>query len=327
MKILVTGGAGYIGSHTVRLLSARGHDVWVYDNLSTGHRAAVPAGRLIIGDLGEDARLDHALVTHRIEAVVHFAASALVGESVRYPERYYRNNVVGSLNLLEMMRRNGVGKIVFSSTCATYGLPGRVPIDEEEAQRPINPYGNTKLAIEKALLDHAAPHGWGIAMLRYFNAAGASADGNLGEDHDPETHLIPLVIQAALGLRPAVEVLGSDYDTPDGTCIRDYIHVEDLAQAHILALEKLDPARPIVCNLGTGTGHSVREVIREVEAASGKKVPVVEAGRRPGDPPRLVAAARRAYELLGWQPRYPDLQSIVQTAWNWHHRHPRGYDD
>ncbi|MFO0843179.1 MAG: UDP-glucose 4-epimerase GalE [Gemmataceae bacterium] len=327
MRILVTGGAGYIGSHTVRLLLAQGHDAWVIDNLSTGHRASVPADRLIAADLGDSARLDHAFVAHRIEAVVHFAASALVPESVRKPALYYQNNVVASLTLLEMMRRHGVGKLVFSSTCATYGVPEKVPIDEDTPHRPINPYGNSKLAVERAILDHAEAYGWGVAMLRYFNASGASPAGDIGEDHDPESHLIPIVIQAALGQRPNVQVYGTDYPTPDGTCIRDYIHVDDLAQAHLLALEKLSPGRPIVCNLGTGKGHSVREVIRAVEEVSGRRVNVAEAARREGDPPALVAAAGRARQLLGWKPAYPELRAIVETAWNWHHRHPRGYDD
>lgn len=327
MQVLVTGGAGYIGSHTVRLLLASGHEAWVFDNLVLGHRAAVPADRLIVGDLMEPARLDHVLVTRRIEAVVHFAALSLVGESVQHPARYYQNNVIGTLNLMDMMRRNGIGKFVFSSTCATYGLPDRVPIDESERQKPINPYGNTKLAVERALLDHVTAYGWGVALLRYFNAAGASPDGTIGEDHDPESHLIPLVIQAAMGQRKNIQILGTDYDTPDGTCIRDYIHVDDLAQAHLQALEKLQPGQPIICNLGTGTGHSVREVIRAVEEVSGRKVPAVEAARREGDPPRLVAASDCARQLLGWQPRYTDLRSIVETAWRWHSGHPHGYDD
>jgi UDP-glucose-4-epimerase GalE len=327
MQVLVTGGAGYIGSHTVRLLLAQGHEVWVYDNLSTGHRASVPADRLIVGDLMEANRLDHVMLSHRIDAVVHFAASALVGESVKHPAIYYRNNVIASLTLMETMRRNGVTKIVFSSTCATYGEPNRVPIVEDAAQKPINPYGNTKLAVERALLDHAAAYGWGVALLRYFNASGASPDGTIGEDHDPETHLIPLVIQAAMGQRANIQILGTDYDTPDGTCIRDYIHVDDLGQAHILALQKVTTDEPIICNLGTGKGNSVREVIKAVEDVSGKKVPTEEVGRREGDPPRLVAACEHARAVLGWEPAYSDIRKIVQTAWNWHSTHPRGYDE
>src|SRR5919204_5834894 len=265
MRILITGGAGYIGSHAVRLFLARGHDVWVYDNLSMGHRAAVPADRLIVGDLSELPRLDHALVLNRIEAVVHFAAFAYVGESVQHPAKYYQNNLVNTLHLLDAMRRHKVGRIVFSSTCATYGVPQRVPITEDEPQKPINPYGSTKLAVERALADFAAAYGWGYAALRYFNAAGASPDGTIGEDHDPETHLIPLVLQVALGRRPRIEVFGADYATPDGTCIRDYIHVDDLAEAHLLALERLEPGKGLCCNLGVGRGYSVREVVRVVE--------------------------------------------------------------
>src|SRR5437660_2179410 len=226
MRILVTGGAGYIGSHAVRLFLSRGHDVWVYDNLSFGHRAAVPAERLVVGDLNELPKLDHLILANRIEAAVHFAAFAYVGESVRDPGKYYQNNLVNTLSLLDCMRRKGVRRFVFSSTCATYGVPDRVPIDEEHPQRPINPYGNGKLAVERALADYAAAYGLGYAALRYFNAAGAAADGSIGEDHHPETHLIPLVLQVALGQRPHIEVFGTDYPTPDGTCIRDYIHVD-----------------------------------------------------------------------------------------------------
>jgi UDP-glucose-4-epimerase GalE len=327
MRILVTGGAGYIGSHAVRLFLARGHDVWVYDNLSLGHRAAVPADRLVVGDLADDARLDQLLLGRRIEAVVHFAAFALVGESVKHPAKYYLNNLANTLTLVEQMRRNGVSRIVFSSTCATYGTPEKVPIDEDTPQRPINPYGNTKLAVERALADYAAAYGWGVALPRYFNAAGAAPDGTIGEDHDPESHLIPIVIHAAMGKRPAVEIFGTDYPTPDGTCIRDYVHVDDLAEAHLLALEKLRPSQVLPVNLGTGRGHSVREVIRAVEEVSGKKVPVREGPRREGDPPALVAAGDRARRELGWRPRYAELRGIVETAWNWHSRHPDGYDD
>jgi UDP-glucose 4-epimerase len=327
MRILVTGGAGYIGSHAVRLFLARGHDVWVFDNLSVGHRAAVPADRLIVGDLAEVPRLDHALLLHRIEAVVHFAAWTYVGESVREPGKYYQNNVVNTLNLLECMRRNGVERFVFSSTAATYGVPQRVPITEDEPQQPINPYGAGKLVVERALADYAAAYRWGYAALRYFNAAGASADGAIGEDHDPETHLIPLVLQTVLGQKPHIEVFGTDYPTPDGTCVRDYIHVEDLAEAHLLALERQQPGQGLRYNLGIGRGYSVREVIRTVEEVTGKKVAVKEGPRRPGDPPVLVASSEKIQRELGWGPRYTELRPIVETAWNWHRNHPRGYAD
>ncbi len=327
MRILVIGGAGYIGSHAVRLFLSRGHDTWVYDNLSVGHRGAVPAERLIVGDLAEGPRLDQLLVEKRIEAIVHYAAYSLVGESVKQPAKYYQNNLVNTLNLLDAMRRHGIGRFVFSSTCATYGIPAVVPITEETPQRPINPYGNTKLAVEMALGDFSAAYGWGYAALRYFNASGAAADGSIGEDHDPETHLIPIVIQAVMGQRPHVEVFGTDYATPDGTCVRDYIHVDDLAEAHLLALEALVPGKALKLNLGTGRGYSVREVISCVEEVTGKKVPVKEGPRRPGDPPALVAAGEKGQKELGWRPRYTDLRATVETAWNWHRRHPKGYDD
>ncbi len=327
MRILITGGAGYIGSHAVRLFLARGHDVWVYDNLSFGHRAAVPAERLIAGDLSEVHRVDHALMQHRIEAVVHFAAFAFVGESVQQPGKYYVNNLVNTLQLMECMRRNRIWRFVFSSTCATYGVPERVPITEDEPQKPINPYGATKLAVERALSDYSQAYHWGHAALRYFNASGATPDGVIGEDHDPETHLIPLAIQAAMGQRSQLEIFGTDYPTPDGTCIRDYIHVDDLAEAHLLALEALEPGKELRLNLGIGRGYSVREVIRTVEEVSGKKVPVREGPRRAGDPPELVAAPEKAHKELGWQPRYGDLRAIVETAWRWHRTHPKGYDD
>jgi UDP-glucose 4-epimerase len=325
MRILVTGGAGYIGSHTALLLLSRGHQVHVYDNLSMGHRRAVPADRLIEGDLSDIPRLDHAFLENRIEAVMHFAAFAYVGESVRDPGKYYHNNLTNTLSLMEVMRRHGVWRFVFSSTCATYGVPERVPITEDLPQRPINPYGNAKLAVERALADYSHAYGWGYAALRYFNAAGASSHAEIGEDHDPETHLIPVVLQTALGQRPHVEVFGTDYGTPDGTCIRDYIHVEDLAEAHLLALERLEPGKEFRYNLGMGRGYSVREVIRTAEEVTGKQVPVKEGPRRAGDPPVLVASAEKIQRELGWRPRYTELRPIIETAWRWHRNHPRGY--
>jgi UDP-glucose-4-epimerase GalE len=325
MNILVTGGAGYIGSHTVRLLLARGHDVTVLDNLSHGHRQAVPADRLVVGDLSDAAGLDRLLADRRTEAVVHFAAFAYVGESVTDPAKYYANNFLNSLTLLDACRRAGVQKFVFSSTCATYGTPTAVPITEDEKQLPINPYGNTKLAFERALADYAAAYPFGYCALRYFNAAGASPDGTIGEDHDPETHLIPLVFQAAMGQRPNVTVFGTDYPTPDGTCVRDYIHVDDLAEAHILALGKLGPGVQLKFNVGIGKGYSVRDVIRTAEAVSGLTVPVAEGPRRAGDPAELVANADKVRRELGWAPKYAELRPIMETAWNWHRTHPNGY--
>lgn len=327
MRILVTGGAGYIGSHTVKLLLARGHDVRIYDNLCHGHRAAVPPDRLIVADLADAAALDQAFVMHRIEAVIHFAAFAYVGESVTQPARYYKNNLVNALALLDAVRRHEVRRFVFSSTCATYGVPVKVPITEDNPQRPINPYGHTKLAVEHALADYSKAYAIGYAALRYFNAAGAAADGTIGEDHHPETHLIPLVLQTALGQRPHIEVFGTDYPTPDGTCVRDYVHVDDLAEAHLLAVEKCEPGRGLCLNLGTGRGYSVREVIQTAESVTGKKIAVKESPRRPGDPPELVAAAGNARDTLGWTPRFPELRPIVETAWNWHRTHPNGYGD
>jgi UDP-glucose-4-epimerase GalE len=264
---------------------------------------------------------------HRIEAVVHFAAFTYVGESVKDPRKYYQNNLVNTLNLMDSLRRQRINRFVFSSTAATYGTPQRVPMSEDEPQSPINPYGASKLAVERALADYAAAYNWGFAALRYFNASGAAADGSIGEDHDPETHLIPLVIFAAMGKRPHIEIFGTDYPTPDGTCIRDYIHVEDLAEAHLLALEKLQPGQGLHYNLGIGRGYSVREVIRTVEEVTGKTVPVKEGARRAGDPPALVASSDKIQRELGWRPEYTELRPIVETAWNWHRTHPRGYND
>jgi len=325
MNVLVTGGAGYIGSHTVRQLAQAGHRVWVFDHLRQGHAAAVPADRLIVGDLLDPASLRAALHQQQIEAVIHFAALALVGVSVADPALYYRNNLVGSLNLLDAMRETGVSRLVFSSTTATYGIPARLPITEDQPQQPINPYGFTKLAIEHALADYSHAYGLSHAALRYFNAAGASPDGELGEDHDPETHLIPLVLKVALGQREQITILGDDYPTPDGTCIRDYVHVDDLAVAHVLALESLQTNSRWAINLGTGRGHSVRQVIEACRRATGHPIPVAIGPRRPGDPPELVADATRARTLLGWTPRYTDIHEIVATAWQWHRTHPQGF--
>jgi len=327
MNILLTGGAGYVGSHAARLLQQSGHDVWLYDNLSYGHRSASPKGRLIEGDLMDGARLASALRDHSIEAVMHFAAFAYVGESVTNPAKYYQNNVVGTLSLLEAMRAVGVNRIVFSSTCATYGVPEKVPITEAEKQQPINPYGFTKLVIERALADYAHAYGFGYAALRYFNAAGAAEDASIGEDHDPETHLIPLVLQVALGQRDEALVYGDNYATPDGTCIRDYIHVDDLGAAHIAALERLEPGAELKLNLGTGAGASVMEVIEAARRVTGHKIPHRVVERRPGDPPMLVADASLARKTLGWTPKYVGIEPIVASAWRWHKAHPRGYGD
>jgi UDP-glucose 4-epimerase len=325
MRILVVGGAGYIGSHVARFLRSRGHTVRVFDNLSLGHAAAVPPDELIVGDLADIPAIETALADHRIDAVMHFAANALVPESVADPAKYYRNNVTGTLNLLDAMRYRGVNRLVFSSSCATYGIPDRVPMTEDTPQRPINPYGFTKLVIERALADYAPAYGLGSTSLRYFNASGASDDASIGEDHTPETHLIPIVLQAALGQRPSVMVCGTDYPTPDGSCVRDYIHVDDLADAHLRALERVEPGQARFYNLGTGVGASVRQVIEAAKAVTGIDIPVIEGPRRPGDPPELVAAADLARDELGWTPRFTDIREIVATAWRWHAQNPNGY--
>lgn len=325
MRILVTGGAGYVGSHAVRKLLQAGHDVCVYDNLSRGHRAALPAGLLVEGELADTPRLQGLLRERRIEAVMHFAALALVGESVERPDLYYTNNVTGSVSLLEAMRRADVKRIVFSSTTATYGVPQKVPITEDEPQRPINPYGFSKYVVERCLLDYRAAFGIGFAALRYFNAAGASPQADIGEDHDPESHLIPIVLQVALGQRQQLTIFGDDYPTADGTCVRDYVHVDDLADAHLSALQRIEPGTDFRINLGTGRGHSVREVLEACRRVTGHEIPAMIGQRRPGDPPELVADASRARQTLDWTPQYQDIEAIVETAWRWHQSHPNGY--
>jgi UDP-glucose 4-epimerase len=325
MNVLIVGGAGYIGSHAVKLLAQSGHQVWVYDNLSRGHRESVPPGRLIEGEASDRTHLMTVLREKKIDAVMHFAAFALVNESVLDPALYYRNNVIAALELLEAMRLADVTRIVFSSTTATYGEPETSPIPESTPQHPINPYGFTKLVIEQALADYASAYGFAYAALRYFNAAGAHPDGTIGEDHDPESHLIPIVLQVALDQREQITIYGDDYPTPDGTCIRDYIHVCDLADAHLKALDRLQPGKGICLNLGTGRGTSVREIIEACRRVTGHAIPEAIGQRRAGDPPELIADARRAADELQWQPRFTDVDAIVQTAWDWHRSHPRGY--
>ena len=325
MNVLVVGGAGYIGSHAVRLLIDAGHTVTVYDNLSRGHAAAVPDGLLVQGELADRPKLVQTLKDKKIDAVMHFAAFALVNESVNEPSLYYRNNVIATIELLDAMIEADVKKFVFSSTTATYGEPDVIPIPETTPQKPINPYGFTKLVVEQALADYAHAYGLGYAALRYFNAAGARPDGTIGEDHAPESHLIPIVLQVALGQRDHITVFGDDYPTPDGTCIRDYIHIDDLGEAHLLAMEKLEPGKGICVNLGTGRGTSVREIIDACREVTGHPIPEVMGQRREGDPPELIADARKAKEVLGWEAKYNDPKSIIETAWKWHQAHPTGY--
>ena len=322
--VLVTGGAGYIGSHAVKALRAAGHAVVVYDNLSAGHRAAVRGLPLVEGDVRETARLEAALRQHGVSAVMHFAGLLSVEESVREPARYYDHNVRGGLSVLDAMCAAGVDRLVLSSTCAVYGNPVTTPIDEEHPTDPINAYGSSKLVVERALRDYGRAYGLQSIALRYFNAAGADPDGELGEDHDPEIHLIPRALDAARGGAP-LHVFGDDYPTPDGTCQRDYVHVADIADAHVRALDAPAPGRVRVYNLGTGTPHSVREVIRSVERVTGRRVPVEAAPRRAGDPPVLFAAAGRIERDLDWRPAHTALDDIVATAWRWHERHPEGF--
>jgi UDP-glucose-4-epimerase GalE len=321
MKVLVTGGAGYIGSHACKALAEAGLVPITYDDLSTGHDWAVRWGPLEVGDILDRDRLAEVFARHRPDAVMHFAALCYVGVSVRDPSSYHRTNVVGTLNLLDAARAAGVARIVFSSSCATYGVPDRVPIALDTPQRPINPYGWTKLAGERMLAEHCAAYGLGAVALRYFNASGADPAALIGEDHDPETHLIPLALDVAAGRRPHLDLYGDDYPTPDGTCIRDYIHVCDLADAHLRALGLCEPGVMRAANLGVGRGYSVREVVEAVRRVTGRPVPTRMAPRRPGDPPALVADASPASTLPGWTARWTDLDAIVESAWRWHRRH------
>ena len=323
MKILVVGGAGYIGSICAELLLNEGHEVAVFDNLTEGHRRAVdPRATFIEGDLSERHEIESALTRVTPDAVMHFAANALVGESMENPSKYFRNNVAHGLNLLDAMVATGVERLVFSSTCATFGPPERVPIDETLPQRPINPYGESKLIFEKILRWYDQIHGLKFVALRYFNAAGASE--RFGEDHRIETHLIPNILKVALGQKEQVEIYGTDYETPDGTCIRDYIHILDLSRAHILALRA---PKSEFYNLGTGGGSSVREVIETCRKITGHKIPVGEKPRRPGDPPRLIAASEKIKAEIGWSPKFGNLDAIIESAWKWHQKFPRGYED
>ena len=326
MRILITGGAGYVGSHCLRAMCDGAHEVVAYDSLLNGHREAVDKrATLVVGDLADAALLDRTLGQNPFDAVMHFAALTEVGESVRDPLSYYRNNVVNSVALLEAMRRHKVARFIFSSSCAVYGVPVRVPITEDNPKSPINPYGRTKLAIEWLLEDAAVAWGLGATALRYFNAAGASADASIGEDHDPESHLIPRVLNVALGKADQVTIFGDDYPTRDGTCVRDYIHVEDLASIHRLAVERQKPGKFEAYNVGTGVGVSVLEVVEAARKVTGHGIPAQMASRRPGDPPELVAQADAIRKRFGWRPEYTDIARTIETAWNWHHSHPTGY--
>ena len=328
MSVLVIGGAGYIGSHAVAALLARGEDVVVLDNLYQGHKAAVLGGKLIVGDIRDSAVLDEVFQNHQIDSVIHFAANSLVGESMTDPGKYYNNNVYGTLCLLEKMKTYNVKRIVFSSTAACYGEPEEIPITETSRTLPTNAYGQTKLAMEQMMKWFDGAYGIKWISLRYFNAAGALADARIGEDHNPESHLIPLILQVALDQRSHISVFGDDYPTADGTCIRDYIHVSDLADAHVLAVDKLrEGAESNVYNLGNGEGFSVLEVIEQVRAVTGHPIPVKMEGRRAGDPAILIASSERARTELGWKPSRNNLRIIIEDAWRWHSKHPKGYND
>ncbi len=326
MNICIIGGAGYIGSHATKLLVERGHSVTVIDNLTNGHPAAVnPQAKLFIADLANTAGIIDIFQKQKVEAIMHFAASAYVGESVTDPRKYYRNNVSNTVSMLDAMHATGIKKLVFSSTCATYGMPEHMPITEDLPQKPINPYGASKLFVERILLDTAAAEGLAFAAPRYFNVAGCAPDGAIGEDHRPETHIIPVLLQVALGQRTHIDLFGTDYPTKDGTCIRDYIHVWDLVEAHLVLLENLKPGKGLFYNLGTGQGNSNREIIESVQRVTGKKIPVKEAPRRAGDPPELFAAPTKIKNELGWSAKFTNLDEIVKTAWTWFAKHPHGY--
>jgi len=325
MRIFVTGGAGFVGSACLRHLLAHGYEAVAYDNLAQGHRAAVPADKLIVGDISDTPALVRAMKDFKPDAVMHFAAATYVGESVSNPEYHYRNNIGGTLSLLGAMREVGVKRMLFSSTCATYGMNPKVPMGEDSAQEPFSPYARTKLAVEWMIRDFAHAYGMGFTLLRYFNASGADADGKHGEDHRPENHLIPLVLDVALGKRTHIDVYGTDYPTPDGTCLRDYVHTADLAQAHRLAIAATTDKTAEVFNIGTGVGQSVFEIIAACESVTGKKIEYKVCPRRPGDPPALVASPLKLMRELGWKPQYTNIKDTIATAWEWHRNHPNGY--
>lgn len=329
MSILVLGGAGYIGSHAVDLLIQKGYQVVVVDNLLTGHRQAVhPQAVFYEGDIRNRSLMDEVFTKEPIDGVIHFAASSLVGESVEQPLKYFDNNVIGTIVTLEMMEKHGVKNIVFSSTAATYGEPDEVPITESTLTNPKNPYGESKLMMEKIMKWCDEAYGIKYVALRYFNVAGAKLDGTIGEDHTPETHLVPLILQTALGQREAITIFGEDYETKDGTCVRDYVHVVDLCEAHLLALEYLQTGgKSEAINLGSNEGFSVKEMVAQARQVTGKKIPAIMGARRAGDPSILVAQSEKARKVLGWQPKYTNIEMILQTAWQWHQGHPKGYDD
>lgn len=327
MRIFVTGGAGYVGSACLRMLLAEGHEAVAFDNLSEGHRQAVPGDRLIVGDIRETDALARSMKDFGAEAIMHFAAATYVGVSVENPDFHYGNNIGGTLSLLRAMREAGVRRMLFSSTCATYGDNPKSPMDELAEQVPCSPYARTKLAVEWMIRDFANAYGLGFTILRYFNASGADSDGEHGEDHRPENHLIPLVLEVALGKREKILLFGDDYPTADGTCIRDYVHTSDLASAHLLAIAATTPETAEVYNVGTGQGHSVKQIHAACERVTGRKIPYEIVARRPGDAPALVADPAKLKNKLGWKPVYPDIHAVIETAWQWHRRYPNGYPD